>query len=477
MTNSRSIIMVVISANTDASNQEILRMAKKIDPDGERTLAIITKPDMLSSGSDAERTFISYAKNDTPNFTFRHGWHVIKNRKYETRHQSLFERDEDERMFFANSIWENVLGPEFLGINALRARLSTLLEDHTRALLPAVISSITELSDSCQEELERLGPSRETPEQQRLYLIDTSERFQRLVEQGVEANYLDEFFSPGVETHIRHLRATIQNMNELFVDLMIEKGHAKEFRYSSVLTAASQDSSSSIPDDIFTTLPRSITRPYYETIGAPLPTTDDSHLREIEVWVRETRGRELPTLFSPNLVGPVFRQQSSKWESMANLHIETTWKATTWTLSSIARHVTNEETASRLLRHVINVELDKKRLRMFEKLSEMLTPYKKLHPISYDPSFAEEVELIKKMTSQITTLNLMQSARHELENSDDGDDEEDEDYDPNNIEDKDDEAESEHGPGHDAEWQCKAAFNIWAYANAYYQVCLRTTNL
>lgn len=78
MENTRSIIMAVISGSADASNQAILRLAKELDPSGGRTLAIITKPDTLSPGSNAERTFISHAKNDTPNLTFRHSWHVIK---------------------------------------------------------------------------------------------------------------------------------------------------------------------------------------------------------------------------------------------------------------------------------------------------------------------------------------------------------------------------------------------------------------
>jgi hypothetical protein len=433
MENSRSIIMAVISANTDASNQEILRLAKEIDPDGGRTLAIITKPDMLSSGSDAEHTFISYAKNDTPNFTFRHGWHIIMNRKFDTRHQSLSERDAVEQNFFANSVWENVLGPAFLGIDALRARLSTLLEDHTRAMLPAVISSIKELSETCREELERLGPSRETPEQQRLYLIDISERFQRLVEQGIEANYGDEYFSPGNETHTRHLRATIQNLNELFAGLMIGSGHATEFRYKQSM------------DHIFTTLPEFMTMPYYDTVGTPYLPTDDSHLHEIEIWVRETRGRELPTLHSPHLVGPVFRRQSSKWESMASLHLDTTWKAAAQTLSSILQHVTNEETASRLLRQIINVELDKKRSLMAEKLGEMLAPYKRLHPITYDPSFADGLRLMKEATVLITTKQYASDEEEESSNE--------EEY----IDD-----------------ERAAASDVWAIANTYYKVSLHT---
>lgn len=197
-----------------------------------------------------------------------------------------------------------MLGPEYLGVNALRIRLSALLEDHTRALLPAVISSITEL--------ERLGPARETSSQQRIYLMEIIDQFRTLVVQAVQGSYVDGYFSAGNDTHVKHLRATIQNTNDLFAQLVVEKGHVTEFRYDSVARSWNPPLPSLDAPEIFTTLSHPIIGPYHDAIGKPLITADDSHLHAIEVQVRATRGRELPTMFNTNLVGPVFREQSSK---------------------------------------------------------------------------------------------------------------------------------------------------------------------
>lgn len=143
-------------------------------------------------------------------------------------------------------------------------------------------------------------------------------------------------------------------------------------------------------------------------------------------------------------------------------------------LSGIARHVTNEETALRLLRHVVNEELDKKRDRMFEKLGEMLTPYKRLHPITYHPSFATKVERIQKMTSRITTYNRIRPFLLNEEGSDDGDGVDDEDFNPEDVESEEEEvAEGVDGCGDELGCEFKAASKIWASANAYYQVCSR----
>ena len=48
--NPNSIILAVSSANTDMATSEALKMAREVDPDGRRTLAVITKLDLMDAG-------------------------------------------------------------------------------------------------------------------------------------------------------------------------------------------------------------------------------------------------------------------------------------------------------------------------------------------------------------------------------------------------------------------------------------------
>ena len=48
----RTVILAVVPANVDIHNNEILTDAKKVDPEGSRTLAIITKPDLVDEGAE-----------------------------------------------------------------------------------------------------------------------------------------------------------------------------------------------------------------------------------------------------------------------------------------------------------------------------------------------------------------------------------------------------------------------------------------
>ncbi|KAE9544736.1 hypothetical protein AGLY_000278 [Aphis glycines] len=48
---SNSIILAVVTANTDPSTSESLQIAKKLDPDGIRTIAVVTKLDLIDEGT------------------------------------------------------------------------------------------------------------------------------------------------------------------------------------------------------------------------------------------------------------------------------------------------------------------------------------------------------------------------------------------------------------------------------------------
>lgn len=48
--NPNSIILAVVTANTDMATSESLKLSKDVDPDGRRTLAVVTKLDLMDAG-------------------------------------------------------------------------------------------------------------------------------------------------------------------------------------------------------------------------------------------------------------------------------------------------------------------------------------------------------------------------------------------------------------------------------------------
>ena len=90
MANRRSIILAVVSAKNDYANQIMTKLAKDIDSKGYRTLGIIKKPNTLPVSSESE---LAYTNQDVE---FRLGWHVLRNRGYETRNTCMEAQDAAE---------------------------------------------------------------------------------------------------------------------------------------------------------------------------------------------------------------------------------------------------------------------------------------------------------------------------------------------------------------------------------------------
>ena len=53
------IILAVTSANTDLANSDAIALSKRVDPDGTRTIGVLTKLDLMDKGTDAREANIT----------------------------------------------------------------------------------------------------------------------------------------------------------------------------------------------------------------------------------------------------------------------------------------------------------------------------------------------------------------------------------------------------------------------------------
>ncbi|POI33023.1 hypothetical protein CIB84_003224 [Bambusicola thoracicus] len=69
-----TIIVVVVPCNVDIATTEALKMAREVDPMGERTLGILTKPDLVDKGT--EETVLKIMRNEV--IPLRKGYMIVK---------------------------------------------------------------------------------------------------------------------------------------------------------------------------------------------------------------------------------------------------------------------------------------------------------------------------------------------------------------------------------------------------------------
>ena len=368
MRKTRSIILAVVSAKNDFANQIVTKYAREIDPDGLRTLGIITKPDTLHVGSESEQCFIELAENK--DVQFRLGWHVVRNRDYDTRHYSIEERDEVERDFFSKGLWAR-LARRHVGIASLKPRLSALLRDQILSELPSLIMDVEVGVRDCKETLSRLGAPRSTLQEQRMHLLRVSQDFASLAKSAIDGVYNDSFFGSASTDlgYRKRLRAVVQNVLLDFAKTMRQRGHAKHIveHLSKKMRAAD---------------PRLITR--------------EEFIDEVLVLMKRSRGRELPGTYNPHIVADLFYEQSKPWQTCVHQVSAQVWEATMLLLSLILDHTADENTAAGLKRHIVNPAMEVLRKNLEDMTTAVLAPHRTGHPITYNHYLTENTQKLKE---------------------------------------------------------------------------------
>ncbi|KAG8786770.1 hypothetical protein FRC16_001642, partial [Serendipita sp. 398] len=120
------LILLVVSCETDIENQGARQLAKQVDPNGERTIPVLTKPDRIATAEHA--TWMRLLENQQE--YFKHGWFCVKQSNQQQLDDGISwaEARQNEIEFF-----EHVMPWSGLDDN-LRRRLGTRALTHSLGL-------------------------------------------------------------------------------------------------------------------------------------------------------------------------------------------------------------------------------------------------------------------------------------------------------------------------------------------------------
>lgn len=134
MDNHRSVMLAVVPANTDLATQEILELAAEADAHGDRTLGVLTKPDLVDRG--AESNILDLVEGRAR--PMKLGWHIIRNPGQKELQDVNVIRGELETAFFrASAPWSDI-DKEKVGIASLRLRIKEVLSSLVKKEFPKV---------------------------------------------------------------------------------------------------------------------------------------------------------------------------------------------------------------------------------------------------------------------------------------------------------------------------------------------------
>ncbi|XP_054482825.1 interferon-induced GTP-binding protein Mx [Anoplopoma fimbria] len=172
ITKQETISLVVVPSNVDIATTEALKMAQEVDPNGDRTLGILTKPDLVDKGT--EESVVEIVRNEV--IHLKKGYMIVKCRgqKEITERVSLTEAIEREKAFFNDHVHFQTLYDEgHATIPKLAEKLTLELVHHIERSLPRLEEQIEEKLAQTQAELERYGSGPPSdPAERLIFLID-----------------------------------------------------------------------------------------------------------------------------------------------------------------------------------------------------------------------------------------------------------------------------------------------------------------
>ena len=228
LTNPRTIILAVVQANNDIANQGIIQKSRRFDPAGERTVGIITKPDLINKGT--ETRIARLAKNEDTT-RLRLGFFLVRNPTPSELANAITteQRRAIEDRYFQSTPWkEQALSADRVGIVSLQRYLQGLLDQHIERELPKVREEIRQLMKRTERDIAALGDERPTSGHIRTFLTRLAMSFHKLTLSALDGHYFDDdmtfFDTTNVDHRSNRLRALTHRLNTEFSTYMRDNG-------------------------------------------------------------------------------------------------------------------------------------------------------------------------------------------------------------------------------------------------------------
>ncbi|KAI1479949.1 P-loop containing nucleoside triphosphate hydrolase protein, partial [Daldinia eschscholtzii] len=438
MARKNSIILAVVSARNQVILQKVLSRVKRHDKHKERTLGIITKPDILIPDTQDEANFVRLAKNLDRSHVLSLGWHVLRNRGETEASDTDEQRDEREARFFETGLWSSVPAKN-RGVGSLRKKLSGILLEHIKKNLQSLINSIEYNINSRKAQLQRLGKPRSTPRELRRHLDRIASQFHILCLNAVEGNYTDEFFGglyPGSDSNavndnrVRKLRALVRDLNRAFAYVLETKGSRRIIlpknsnNGNSVFSFGNTTSNGSTASNgLFEKLTPKLTLPaflqplanQYYFMGPEL-VAFEKVASDLESLSSANQGNEFPGTSNDRLAVKLFQDQSQPWEKIARRHIQLVLETTKAFVERLVKHLVNPDkrTCSAILTEIVDPFFEEKSAVLENKLQELLSHYKSGNPQPLDTEFRILLAKRRQKNVEIDVVRDLMASRPEF---------------------------------------------------------------
>ncbi|KAK2551884.1 Dynamin-1 [Acropora cervicornis] len=148
ITKPNCLVLAVSPANSDLANSDALKIAKEVDPEGVRTIGVITKLDLMDTGTDARDILENRV------LPLRRGYVGVVNRSQadiDGRKDIKAALASERKFFLSHGSYRHL--SDKMGTSYLQKVLNQQLTNHIRETLPALRSKLEENVMSLEKEV------------------------------------------------------------------------------------------------------------------------------------------------------------------------------------------------------------------------------------------------------------------------------------------------------------------------------------
>ncbi|GAA0173603.1 membrane traffic protein [Lithospermum erythrorhizon] len=179
--NPNCLILAVTPGNADLANSDALQIAGIADPDGNRTIGVITKLDIMDKGTDARNFLLGKV------VPLRLGYVGVVNRCQEAINKNLNIKDalmEEEKFFQNRPVYGDL--SDRCGIPQLAKKLNQVLVQHIKTVLPGLKARISAQLVSVAKEHASYGEISESKAGQGALLLNILSKYTEAFSSMVE---------------------------------------------------------------------------------------------------------------------------------------------------------------------------------------------------------------------------------------------------------------------------------------------------
>ncbi|XP_057465658.1 dynamin-related protein 3A-like [Actinidia eriantha] len=207
------LILAVTPANADLANSDALQIAGNADPDGYRTIGVITKLDIMDRGTDARNFLLGKV------IPLRLGYVGVVNRSQEDIILNRSIKDAlvaEEKFFRSRPVYSDLA--DRCGVPRLAKKLNQILVQHIKTVLPGLKSRISAALVSVAKEHASYGEITESKAGQGALLLNIlskySEAFSSMIEGKNEEMSTSEL-SGGARIHYIFQSIFVNSLEEV----------------------------------------------------------------------------------------------------------------------------------------------------------------------------------------------------------------------------------------------------------------------